>query len=198
MEIKENTNFDLLMENEIKKLTGKPKLLLHSCCAPCTSATLERLSKFFDVTVFYYNPNTFPETEYNLRAEQYLNFKDIKFIKMEYNHNEFLNLVKGFENEKEGGPRCPICFKLRLQKTFEYAKENGYDYVTTSLTISPHKNSMLINKIASVLENEFNIKYLYSDFKKKNGYKRSIELSKEYNLYRQDYCGCEFSKNVKK
>ena len=197
-----NINYNLLMEEEIKKLNYKPKLLLHACCAPCSSSVLEKLIKYFDITIYYYNPNITDSSEYNNRLNELHKFildvkenKSVKVIDGEYNINDFYNISKGLENIEEGGIRCYNCYELRLNSTAKYAKENGFDYFTTTLSVSPYKNSKWINEIGEDLSKKYNIKYLYSDFKKKNGYLRSIELSNKYNLYRQDYCGCEYSKN---
>ena len=178
----------------INSLGGeKPTLLLHACCAPCSSAVLEQLKKYFDITILYYNPNTFPENEFEKRYDEFNKLDGFKMIKVDYYHDEFLNEIKGYEEEKEGGARCYICYKLRIKKTATLAKELGFDYFSTTLSISPHKNSKWINEIGINLEEEMNQKYLYSDFKKKEGYKRSIQISKDLGLYRQDYCGCEYS-----
>lgn len=185
-------DYNKLMKEEIKQLTTKPKLLLHVCCAPCSSAVIERLNAF-DLTLYYYNPNTFPNQEYELRANQFAKLTNIPTIVENYNHQEFLNVVVGFEEDLEGGERCKKCIELRLRKTFEFAKRNNYEYVTTSLTISPHKDCEFINTVGKLLEKEFGIKFLIADFKKENGFLNSINLSKKYDLYRQDYCGCEFS-----
>lgn len=200
-----NIDYNKLMENEILGLKNKPTLLLHACCAPCSSSVLERLVKNFNITVFFYNPNMDTFEEYDKRKIEAINLikelnkkfdYNIKINVLEYNHNEFLSEVMGLENEAEGKGRCYKCFMLRLKKTAEFAKANAYDYFTTTLSVSPYKNAKVLNEIGEKLQNEYNIKYLFSDFKKKDGYKRSIELSKEYNLYRQDYCGCEFSKKT--
>lgn len=179
-----------------------PSLFLHSCCAPCSSYTIEYLSKYFKITVFYYNPNISPKAEYEKRkAEQIRLINSMKtenkvdFLDCDYDYNDFENIVRGYENCKEGGERCFRCYELRLRKTAEEARKNGFDYFCTTLSISPLKNSQKINEIGFSLENEIGIKWLPSDFKKKEGYKRSIELSKEYNLYRQNFCGCVYSKN---
>ena len=177
----------------------KPKLLLHACCGPCSSYTVEYLSKYFDITIYYYNPNTYPEQEYKRRLEELNKFinsfnSDIKVIEENYIPNEFYKSIKGLEKLGEKSKRCYECYKLRLDKSAKYAKEKEYDYFTTTLSISPYKNAEWINEIGIELENKYNIKYLFSDFKKKNGYKRSLELSKEYKLYRQEYCGCVYSK----
>lgn len=174
----------------------KPKLLLHSCCGPCSTVCIERLIENYEVTVFYYNPCIFPEEEYFKRLEEQKRFlvdKQIEIIEPSYDNNSYEELVKGFELEKEGGERCKICFKQRLETTAKYAKENGFDYFSTTLTVSPHKNTIIINEIGEKIANELGIKFLSANFKKQNGYLRSIELAKEYNLYRQNYCGCRYS-----
>lgn len=197
-------NYQLLMEQEIEKnikLNKKPTLLLHCCCAPCSSYVLETINNYFDITVLYYNPNISPVEEFNKRYNELkklvkeTNLEDkIKFLEVEYNNEEFEEIAKGLENEPEGGARCTKCYYLRLEMTARIAKEHNFDYFTTTLSISPYKDAEKLNKIGEVLEKKYNIKHLYADFKKKNGYKRSIELSKIYGLYRQDYCGCRFSK----
>lgn len=191
-------NFDLKMQSLIDGLNGKPKLLLHSCCAPCSSSCIERIKEFFDVTVFYYNPNIDTKEEFCHRESEQKRLCEklgVGFLSDGYNPEEFYSFVKGLENEKEGGARCEKCFYLRLKRTAEQAKKSNYDYFTTTLTLSPLKNSELINSIGETIEEETGVKFLPSDFKKRNGYLRSIELSREYGLYRQNYCGCEFSKN---
>ena len=194
-------NYQIVLENTLKNLKEKKTLLLHACCAPCSSYVIEYLSNYFDITILFYNPNINNDSEYNKRLQELERFvkefktnNPVKVISLGYNHDEYLQTILGLEEEKEGGSRCLKCYRLRIEKTFEYAKQYNFDYVTTTLTISPLKNSQVINKIGSELENIYHINYLYSDFKKKEGYKRSIVLSHEYNLYRQDYCGCEFSK----
>ena len=192
------TNYNLIMEDIIKNLKGKPKLLLHACCGVCSSSVLERLYPFFDITVLYYNPNIYPEEEYIKRLNvqkdiiQKMNLK-VKLLEIGYLKKDFDKIAKGLENEKEGGARCSKCFYLRLEKTAQIASKNHYDYFTTTLSVSPYKNSEKLNKIGEVLSEKYNVKYLYSDFKKKEGYKKSIELAKKYNLYRQHYCGCKYS-----
>jgi len=189
-------NYDLKFQEIVKNLNGKPSLLLHSCCGPCSSSVLARVKEFFDVTVIYYNPNIYPQQEYLKRKNEQIRFlkeTSIKFLDCEYEQEKFYECAKGLEQEKEGGARCSKCFLLRLEKTATKAKESGFDFFGTTLTVSPHKNAQLINKIGEILQDKHNIKYLYSDFKKQNGYLNSIKLSKEYNLYRQEYCGCEFS-----
>ncbi len=191
-------NFDSQMQRIILQLGGqKPSLLLHSCCAPCSTAVIERLKDHFDLTVLYYNPNIDDEKEYQKRLLEEQRFCDklgIKVIEIGHDPNEFYKAVVGLEDCIEGGKRCFSCYELRLRKTAMYAKEFGYDYFTTTLSISPLKNADKINDIGFILEKELGVAFLPSDFKKRNGYLRSIELSKENGLYRQDYCGCSFSK----
>lgn len=187
---------------EIKKQNIKPSLLLHACCAPCSSAVLEYLHEHFNITLFFYNPNISPESEFNYRLEELkrliveMNYSDIEIVVPDYDNNEFEKLAKGLEALPEGDKRCKKCYRLRLIKTAAYAKEKGFDYFTTTLSVSPYKNAQLLNEIGSELEKEYKVNYLYSDFKKKEGYKRSCELSREYNLYRQNYCGCIYSKQI--
>lgn len=178
-----------------------PSLLLHSCCAPCSSYTIEYLSEYFKITVLYYNPNISEQTEYEKRkAEQIrlihsLDTKNkVSFLDCAYNSKEFFDIAKGFEHCREGGERCFRCYRLRLEKTALLAKENSFDYFCTTLSISPLKNAQKINEIGFALADEYGVKWLPSDFKKREGYKRSIELSRQFNLYRQNYCGCVFSK----
>lgn len=194
-------------QKELEKLILKnqkegkiPKLLLHSCCAPCSSYVLEYLSDYFEITVFYYNPNIFPESEYTKRIlEQQMLIQDMKFrypvsfLSGSYDRDRFYAIAKGLEHAKEGGERCFKCYEIRLEEAAKIAKEIEYDYFTTTLSISPMKNAEKLNEIGTKIAKHYGVEYLQSDFKKKNGYKRSIELSKEYGLYRQDYCGCEFS-----
>ena len=175
----------------------KPTLLLQACCAPCSSAVIEQLKPYFEITILYYNPNTYPENEFEKRYNEFSKLDGFKMMKVDYNHLEFLDIAKGLENEKEGGARCYNCYKLRLKKTATLAKELSFDFFSTTLSISPHKNTHWINEIGLELEKEIGVKFLYSDFKKKDGYKRSITLSKELGMYRQDYCGCEYSKENK-
>lgn len=185
----------------IKELDYKPKLLLHSCCGPCSTQVLSFLAPYFNITVFYYNPNIEPYEEYLKRKNEQIRFikefkhENINFLDCDYDNNIFRNSVVGLEKEKEGQARCPVCFRIRLEATAKKAKELNYDYFGTTLTVSPYKNSKQINILGSILQDKYNIKYLFSDFKKGDGYKKSIEYSKNYNLYRQDYCGCLFSKN---
>lgn len=193
-------NYDLEMENQIKNISTKNKLLLHACCAPCSSAVLERISKYFDITILYYNPNITEPEEYEKRLNEIenfvkkLNIKNIKVLRGRYNPKEFFDISVGLEKEKERGKRCYKCYELRLKETAKVAEELNFDYFTTTLSISPYKNSKWLNEIGENLNKEFKPTYLYADFKKKNGYKRSIELSQKYGLYRQDYCGCIYSK----
>ena len=176
-------------------------MLLHTCCAPCSTAVIERLAQDYEITVLYYNPNIYPEAEYLKRkAEQIryisiLNNKglNINYEDCDYNQSEFFDCTKGLETEAEGGKRCSVCFALRLDFTAKLAKEKGFDIFTTSLTISPHKNAQVINEIGQNLSKKYDVEFLVADFKKKDGYKRSIELSKENNIYRQNYCGCKYS-----
>lgn len=200
---KDNTiNYQIICDktiSAIQSMNTRPKLLLHSCCAPCSSYVLEYLSKYFDITIFYYNPNIDTESEHSYRVEEQSRLikmmnLDVDFVSVEYSPSDFFEAVKGYEHFKEGGPRCKICFELRLKKTAEYAKQHGYDFFTTTLSISPQKNSKLLNDIGIKLQEEYGVSYLQSDFKKRNGYLRSVELSKKYNIYRQNYCGCIFSK----
>lgn len=194
-------NYRLILEKtleEVKLSPQKPKLLLHSCCGPCSSAVLELLCEYFDVTVYFYNPNidTLQEHEKRFEAQRQIiealpEAADVKLIKGEYDHQGFLNAVLGYEAEREGGARCTRCFEYRMKSARDIAK--GYDWFATTLTVSPHKNAPIINDIGRSLENG-GARYLISDFKKKDGYKRSIQLSSLYGLYRQNYCGCEFSK----
>ena len=197
-------NYQKKLDELIEKLqkdNAKPTLLLHACCAPCSSYCLEYLSKTFDITVLFYNPNIESEMEFNKRVDELIRFIDecrsIEGVNLEildYDNSDFYEAVKGLEDKEEGGARCFKCYELRLEKTAEYAKEHDFEYITTTLTISPHKNSDKINEIGVQVAEEFGLKYLLSDFKKNDGFKRSIELSKEYDLYRQSFCGCEFSK----
>ena len=195
-------NYQKYLLDTIEAIKGKdkkPSLLLHVCCAPCSTACLEVLKDYFDITVLYYNPNIHPKEEFDKRFDELLSYierskKQIKSICPKYDANEFFDAVKGLEHEKEGGKRCEVCFNLRLEKTAQITKEKGFDYFTTTLTLSPYKNSELLNQIGKAVAEKYELNYLFSDFKKNDGYKKSIELSKEYNLYRQDYCGCIYSK----
>ena len=194
----DRVNYDRLMMDEIDSFNGEKKtILLHSCCGPCSSSVIERLKEYFNITVLYYNPNIEPQEEYEKRKQvqiDLLNELGIPYLDVPYDNEVFRDLTKGLEEEPEGGARCHVCYGRRLKYTANLAKEKGFDYFCTTLTVSPYKNSEVINKIGSSIGEEVGIKYLYSDFKKKDGYKRSIELSKKYNLYRQDYCGCLYAK----
>ena len=190
---------ELIQKNQEQGIV--PSLLLHSCCAPCSSYVLEYLCEHFRIYDFFYNPNITNEEEYFLRKEEMIRFiqdfpkaKDVMFLDVPYDPSRYLELTKGYEKCKEGGDRCSICFAMRLEESAKKAKELGCDYFATTLTISPLKNTDKINEIGRMLGDKYGVIYLPSDFKKKNGYKRSVELSSEYNLYRQQYCGCEFSK----
>lgn len=199
----QKVNYQLLLDKELQHISDsgvKLKLLLHICCAPCSSYVLEYLSEHFDITLFFYNPNITSENEYNYRIDEAKRLisemplkGNVEFVSGRYDISEFFAVAKGFEKEPEGGERCFRCYELRLRETADYAKQNGFDYFTTTLSISPYKNAEKLNSIGKSLSEEYGVKYLYSDFKKKNGYKRSIELSQVYNLYRQDYCGCIYS-----
>ena len=197
-------NYDLEMEKQMSNLKEGDSLLLHACCAPCSTACLERLANFFKITIFYYNPNITDESEYKKRIEEIkrlltlINPKyKVELIEGDYDPNKFFEMTKGLENEPERGKRCYKCYEMRLEETAKIASKLGFNNFCTTLTLSPHKNANWINEIGEKLNNEYDSNYLYSDFKKKEGYKRSIELSKEYNLYRQDYCGCIYSKRDK-
>ncbi len=194
-------------QNELEQLLDKlakegrvPSLLLHSCCAPCSSYVIEYLSRYFNIVVFYYNPNISVDKEYKKRVEEQKRFINefpalhkVRFIEGDYEPDLFFDKVKGYEDCAEGGERCFICYRMRLEKTARLAKQMNMDYFTTTLTISPLKNSFKLNEIGLELEKEYGVCYLLSDFKKREGYKRSIQLSGLYHLYRQDYCGCVFS-----
>lgn len=199
-----NRNFQKELETIIEQNEKDgvvPSLLLHSCCAPCSSYCLEYLSRYFKITVLYYNPNLYPAEEYDRRVSEQRRLiaalpseNEISLVEMRGEPEEFYLAVKGLEHIREGGERCFACFRLRLERAAEYAGKNGFDYFTTTLTISPLKNAAKLNEIGEYVAERFNVRHLPSDFKKKNGYKRSVELSKTYELYRQDYCGCVFSK----
>lgn len=200
-----NLNYQKILEKTIEEnqKEGKiPRLLLHSCCAPCSSYCIEYLSNYFRITIFYYNPNIYPEEEYWKRVREQKEFiqkfpakYEVSFLEGAYEKEKFYEKTKGLEKVKEGGERCFLCYEMRLREAAEAAKEYGMDYFTTTLSISPLKNAEKLNEIGAALEKEYGIRYLYSDFKKKGGYQRSVELSKEYDMYRQYYCGCVFSKN---
>lgn len=197
-------NYQIEMERELARIQAdgrRPRLLLHSCCAPCSSFVLERLMNVFDLTVFYYNPNIAPREEFLRRVEEQQRLIDampherpIDLIQGEYDDRAFYELARGHEQDPEGGERCTACFRLRLGKTAEVAAQGGFDYFTTTLSISPLKDAQRLNAIGAALSAETGVPYLFSDFKKRNGYKRSCELSAQYGLYRQDYCGCIYSR----
>lgn len=197
-------NYNKLMEEEIERNTSQniiPSILLHSCCAPCSSHVIATLTPYFNITILYYNPNIEPYEEYLKRKEEeirfikeYPNQNKLDIIDCDYDNDKFHEMSIGLEEVPEGGARCIKCYYLRMKKTAQLAKENNYDYFATTLTVSPLKNSTKLNEIGESLSKKYNIKYLYSDFKKKNGYLHSIELAKQYSLYRQDYCGCIYSK----
>ncbi len=195
-------NYQIEMERTIQRLQQRgerPKLVLHACCAPCSSAVLERLHETFEVIVYYYNPNIAPEDEFRHRAEEQerlvaqMPLKDVRVVEGPYDPERFYALVRGLEQETEGGARCGVCFEMRLRRTAEFAREVGAKYFTTTLSISPLKDAQRLNALGIAIGNEMGVDYLCSDFKKKNGYRRSCELSEIYGLYRQDYCGCIFS-----
>ncbi len=196
-------NYQIEMEKiieEERKNKHVPTLLLHSCCAPCSSYVLETLSPYFKITIFYYNPNIYPMEEYQKRKEEEKRFLQqfptkypVSFLDCDYDSNAFYDTVKGLEHQKEGEERCYLCYQLRLQETAKVAKKHHFDYFTTTLSISPYKNSTWINEIGITLEKKYQVSYLMADFKKKNGYQRSIELANQYHLYRQNYCGCIYS-----
>ena len=196
------TNYQKELDQLIESIPEgeAPTLLLHACCAPCSSYCLEYLANYFSITLYFYNPNIHPENEYALRVQEArrfiseMSFKHpVSFLEGKFDPKEFYECVKGYENEKEGGERCFRCYRLRLESTAKSAQEMGFDYFTTTLSISPLKRADKINEIGQELGEIYSVKHLPSDFKKKNGYKRSTELSKEHGLYRQNYCGCVFS-----
>lgn len=197
-------NYQRVLDKTIENLqlnNIKPRLLLHCCCAPCSSYVLEYLSDYFDISVYFYNPNITEAEEYNKRANELVRLIDemglngsVNFIYGDYEPMAFTEISKGLEKEPEGGTRCHKCYRLRLKKTAQYARNSGFDYFTTTLSISPHKDAQMLNEIGKELSQKYDIGYLFSDFKKRNGYKRSCQLSQIYNLYRQDYCGCIYSK----
>ena len=209
MNTNEKINYQLILDKTIaehEKRGERPRLLLHACCAPCSSYVLEYLSRYFDITLLFFNPNISPRSEYDLRANELgrlisdMGLGNLTLITAEYTPALFEEIAAGLEDAAEGGERCRRCYRLRLENAARAAKEGGYDYFTTTLSISPHKNSRWLCEIGGELEKQYGIphfRYLYSDFKKKNGYKRSIELSEKYGLYRQDFCGCKYSKAAK-
>ena len=193
-------NYELEMEKQISLIKEGDNLLLHACCAPCSSACLERLCNHFKVTIFFYNPNITDYQEYQKRLYEIKRFikefptkYPVSLIEGDYSPEKFFEMAKGLEKEKERGKRCYKCYEMRLEETAKIASLNNFSFFATTLTLSPYKNVLWVNEIGEVLDKKYDSIYLYSDFKKKNGYKRSIELSKEYDLYRQDYCGCIYS-----
>lgn len=202
--MKAKINYQLEMEREIKRLQAegkRPLLALHSCCAPCSSAVLERLHEAFELVVFYYNPNISPKAEFRHRVQEQARLieamplrEDVRMVEGEYDPENFYARVRGYEDAPEGAERCTICFEMRLRRTAEFARSIGAQYFTTTLSISPLKDAARLNAIGGALAEELGVNYLFSDFKKKDGYRRSCVLSEEYNLYRQDFCGCVFSK----
>ena len=196
-------NYQLRCDEQIKRILQRNKdarLLLHSCCGPCSTYVLKYLSEFFGISLLFFNPNIYPYDEYEKRLltqKQVLDRMDfakpVSLISLPYNHDEFMEAAINLEDEPEGGARCEKCFRLRLEKTAFEAKKRGFDVFATTLSVSPHKNAALLNQIGAEMMEKYGVEYLFSDFKKREGYKRSIEMSKEFELYRQDYCGCEFS-----
>lgn len=196
-------NYQLMLDKTIREIPPgtRPRLLLHACCAPCSSYTLEYLSSYFDITLFFYNPNISPESEYLYRAEELRRLVRemplpgrIDIVQGEYEHEKFEEISRGRESLPEGGERCRDCYRLRLTATAEYAAAGKFDYFTTTLSISPHKRADWLNEIGGELSRTYGVRYLFSDFKKRNGYKRSCELSEQYHLYRQSFCGCAYSR----
>lgn len=195
-------NYQLALDKTLSAITAantRPSLLLHSCCAPCSSYVLEYLTKYFDITVYYYNPNISPEKEYTHRVDEIKRLisemcPSVSFIEGKYEPERFYEMAKGLESEPERGARCLKCYRMRLEESAKAALSLGSNYFTTTLSISPQKDSAVLNTIGAELSEKYNIPYLYSDFKKRGGYKRSIELSAEFGLYRQNFCGCIFSK----
>ncbi len=194
-------NYSLKCKEILNGIKSKKKLLLHSCCGPCSSYVISYLTKYFDITILYYNPNIYPYDEYLKRKNEQIRLieeidkiNNISIMDCDYDNDIFNNLVAGLENEPERGNRCRVCYLMRMEKTAELASKFDFDYFCTTLSVSPYKNVNWINEFGSLLENKYDIKWLYSDFKKKDGYKSSILLSNKYNLYRQNYCGCIYSK----
>jgi len=205
VQVEQNVNYDRVQDQILKKIAAegtRPRILVHSCCAPCSTYVLEKLTGYMDVTIYFYNPNIHPKAEYHRREHVQQQFiidfnektnNDVSFLSARYQPREFFEVTKGLEEAKEGGERCAVCYELRLHEVAAKADELDYDYFTTALTLSPKKNSQTINKIGLALEGQFTSQYLPADFKKQNGYKRSIEMCNEYNVYRQCYCGCVFA-----
>lgn len=198
--MEEKINYQKKLLELIATLNYKPTLLLHSCCGPCSTGVIDFLKDYFEITIYYYNPNIEPIEEYIHRKEEQIRFikeykgAKINFLDCDYANQDFEENIKGLENEKEGGARCHKCYYIRMKKTAMAAREKNFEYFGTTLSVSPYKNSQIINRIGLEIEKECNIKYLVGDFKKNDGYKKSILFSKEYNLYRQDYCGCLYAK----
>lgn len=206
MNLNEKINYQLILDKTISRHSQngeRPRLLLHACCAPCSSYVLEYLTQHFDITLFFFNPNISPRSEYDLRSSELrrlisdMGLDGLPFVASEYTPELFEQIALGLEDAAEGGERCKKCYRLRLENAARAAKAGGFDYFTTTLSISPHKNSRWLCEIGAELEAEYGVPYLYSDFKKRGGYKRSIELSEKYGLYRQDFCGCKYSKQAK-
>lgn len=194
-------NYSIMCENILNNIKEKKKLLLHSCCGPCSTYVITYLTEYFDITILYYNPNIYPYDEYLKRKEEQIKvireiekIHNVDIMDCDYDNNLYNKLICGLEKEPERGKRCKVCYQMRMEKAAKLAKENNYDYFCTTLSVSPYKNANLINEIGKFLEEKYKIKWFYSDFKKKDGYKKSIELSHKYNLYRQNYCGCIYSK----
>lgn len=200
-----NINYQLELDRIIKEITYQgrvPTLLMHSCCAPCSSYCLRYLAEYFSITVLYYNPNISPKAEYEKRVQEQIRLigelpvkHEVHFAEGDYEPERFYQMAAGMEGLSEGGARCFSCYEMRMREAAEYAVKYGFDFFTTTLSVSPHKNAKKLNEIGLALEKEYHVPYLVSDFKKRGGYQKSIEYSKEYHLYRQNYCGCEFSKN---
>lgn len=195
-------NYSLIMQNEIKQIQlggYRPRLLLHSCCAPCSSSVLLVLMPHFDITLFFYNPNILPKAEYIRRRDEQIfllslpEYEGVKFIEGDYNQDIYFSSIKGLEKIPEGGDRCFACYRMRLEGSAQFAKAESFDYFTTTLSVSPHKNAAALNLTGVKLSEQYGVKYLVSDFKKKDGYKKSLEQSAKYNLYRQAYCGCNLN-----
>ena len=201
----QKVNYQKWLDETIAGLGGRaPSLLLHACCAPCSSYVLEYLSQYFSITLFYYNPNISPEAEYHKRVgevERLIAAQPAKYpvrlAEGTYDPERFFEMAKGHETDPERGERCTLCYRMRLEETARYARDNGFEWFTTTLSLSPYKDAERLNAIGAELEKQYGVKYLHSDFKKRGGYLRSIELSRVYGLYRQNYCGCVFSQQAK-
>lgn len=193
-------NYQKKLDDILSSLTGTPRLLLHACCAPCSSYVLEYLTRYFSITLLFYNPNIDQSAEYQKRLDELVRLVSVQphanpvtFLPARYDPAEFLDIARGYEDEPEGGARCMRCYKLRLEEAARCAAEGGFDFFTTTLSISPHKNAEALNRIGERLSEQYSVSYLYADFKKRGGYQRSIALSREYGLYRQNFCGCRYS-----